>query len=171
MLFISLFRKEGFSLQTIRKAAQTATEMFSTEYPFAVKRFGTDGRHIFATLSHQGATQTESTRLIAELIRGQYAFPTIVEPFFRKIEYHNQGLGEDIALAFWPLGRDGRVVLDPERAFGKPIDALTGVPTNVLYSAVQAEGAGTIARVARWYEVPVEAVEAAVAFESNLQAA
>lgn len=163
LLFISLFRQEGVSLHAIRKAAFTASKWFSTDYPFAMKRFSTDGQRIFATLSHEA----ESASLIAELGRGQLAFPTVIEPFLRKIEYR----GDDTALAFWPLGREERVVLDPNRSFGKPIDAETGVPTSTLYQAFKAEGENSISRVASWYEVPVAAVEAAIAFERSLQAA
>lgn len=160
LLFISLFRQEGVSLHTIRKAATTASTLFSTDYPFAVKRFSTDGKHIFATLSDEA----ESAKMMAELERGQLAFPTVIEPFLRKIEYQ----GDEAALAFWPLGREDRVVLDPNRAFGKPIDAETGVPTSVLYQTFLAEGEESIARVAQWYEVPIAAVESAIAFERPL---
>lgn len=163
LLFISLFRKEGVSLQAIRAAAERASKLFSTEYPFAVKRFSTDGRRIFATLSNEA----DSSSLMAEMSRGRLVFPLVIEPFLRKIDYQ----GDDAALMLWPLGRAERVVLDPARAFGKPIDAETGVPTSVLYRAVQAEGDGAIATVAGWYKVPVAAVEAAIAFELSPQAA
>ncbi len=163
LLFISLFRQEGLSLATIRQAAETASQWFSTNYPFAIKQFNTDGRFIFATL----ASETNSRDILAELGKGQLAFPTVVEPFLRKLDYR----ADNLANAFWPLGRQERVVLDPERSFGKPIDAETGVPTSVLYNAVRAEGSGSIGRIARWYEVPTAAVEAAIAFERSLEAA
>ena len=163
LLFISLFRREGLSLKAIREAAVTAARWYATDYPFAIKRFSTDGRHIFATMAN-GANARD---LLAELGRGQFALPTVIDPFLRKIEYS----GDELAKAFWPLGRDQRIVLDPDRAFGQPIDAETGVPTDILYRAFKAEGENSIQRVANWYEVPVEAVEAAIAFEHTLSAA
>ena len=132
LLFVALFRREGVSLQAIRLAAERAARLFATNYPFAVRRFSTDGKRIFATLKDEAG----SPELMAELGRGQLVFPTVIQPYLRKIEYH----GDDTALKFWPMERKGRVVLDPERAFGEPIDAETGVPTIVLYKAVQAEG-------------------------------
>ena len=57
-----------------------------------------------------------------------------------------------------------RVVVDPARNFGRPTDNDTGVPTDVLAAALVAEG-GDAARVARWWGVPVEAVEQAAEFE------
>lgn len=163
LLFVSMFRHEGLSLNAIRNAADTAARWFSTDYPFAIKQFRTDGRSIFATL----ANEAKNGEFMAELSKGQLVFPTIIEPFLRKIDYS----GNDLANAFWPLGRDKRVVLDPERAFGKPIDAESGIPTDTLYRAFKAEGENSIDRIAKWYEVPVAAVEAAIAFERSLIAA
>jgi uncharacterized protein (DUF433 family) len=65
----------------------------------------------------------------------------------------------------------GRVVLDPERSFGKPIDAEAGVPTRALCDAALAGGGQSPAVVAEWFGVPLEAVQAAVAFEGSLLAA
>lgn len=163
LLFVSLFRQEGLSLKTIRQAAETASRWFSTDYPFAIKQFNTDGRHIFATL----ADEATSDEIMAELSKGQFAFPMVIEPFLRKIDYR----ADNLAQAFWPLGRQERVVIDPDRSFGKPIDAETGVPTSALYSAFLAEGPDSIPRVARWYEVPEAAVEGAITFERSLRAA
>ena len=121
--FIKLFRDEGVGLETIRKAAKTAARQFATPYPFAVHRFDTDGRTVFATL----LSGEEQTAVIEDLKHGQYVLDTIVRPFFKKLEY-----GNDTAVRFWPLGAGQRVVLDPERQFGKPIDNETAVPTEAL---------------------------------------
>ena len=50
LLFVKMFRDEDVSLHTIRKAAEKASTKFRTDYPFAVKKFDTDGKTIFATL-------------------------------------------------------------------------------------------------------------------------
>jgi uncharacterized protein (DUF433 family) len=157
--FIKLFRDEGVPLPTIRKAARTAARQFSTSHPFAVHRFDTDGETVFATLIESA----KKGALIEDLKHGQYVFDTIVRPFFRKLEY-----GTNEVIRFWPLGTSGRVVLDPDRQFGKPIDNQTGVPATALYRAVQA-GDDPVC-VARWFDVPLEAVRAALAFEKSLAA-
>lgn len=161
LLFISAFRSEGVSMQAIRKAAERAVTQFHTEYPFAVKRFDTDGKHIFATLREEAS----DLELIEELGKGQLAFDRVVKPLFRKLDYRD---GAD-ALRYWPLGHEGRIVLDPRRAFGKPIDNTTGLSTEILYEAVQAEGGQDPAEVADWFEVPIEAVTAAIQYESSLR--
>src|SRR6188474_2328243 len=54
VFFIKMFRDKGVSLQTIRKASEVAAKRFRTDYPFSFKRFDTDGKTIFATLSKEG---------------------------------------------------------------------------------------------------------------------
>lgn len=161
LLFIRLFRDEGVSMPTIRRAAERAAERFRSDYPFAVERFDTDGKHIFATLCDEAA----SRRDVEDLERGQLAFERVVRPFFRKLEYRGD------ALRLWPRDRDGRVVIDPVRRFGKPIDAESGVPTSVLYQATLAGNGTSIEEVASWYEVSVDAVKAAVDYEQSPSAA
>src|SRR2546423_1739932 len=68
--FISMFRHEGVSLQTIRKAAETAAQRFNIDYPFAVKRFDTDGNLIFATMIDAEHDRT----IVEELKHGQLVF-------------------------------------------------------------------------------------------------
>ena len=111
--FVQMFRGEGVSLQTIRSAAKTAGRQFNCPHPFTLHRFDTDGRDIFATLLHSEKRKA----LIEDLKHGQYVFDSIVRPFFKKLEYN-----QDDAIRFWPLNKTGRVVLDPQRHFGKPIE-------------------------------------------------
>jgi uncharacterized protein (DUF433 family) len=160
ILFIKLFRTAGVPMAVIRQAAEEATRTFGTPYPLAVKRFDTDGRRIFAALRARSSNE----RVLIELGNGQTVFETVVRPFFRKLEYH----GEGDALRYWPLEREGRVVLDPERAFGQPIDSETGVPTRTLFDAVRAGEGQSLDAAAWWYGVPLEAVQAAVCFEQSL---
>ncbi|HEX5442904.1 MAG TPA: hypothetical protein VFW87_03700 [Pirellulales bacterium] len=87
-------------------------------------------------------------------------------PFFQKLDFRG---GQEVT-RFWPLERKGGVVLDPERKFGKPIDAESGVPTRALYDAAQAGGGQDQKLVARWFGVSPHAVRAAVAFEKSLLA-
>jgi uncharacterized protein (DUF433 family) len=161
LLFVRLFREQGVSMQTIRAAAAVAASRFKTPYPFAVKRFDTDGKRIFATL----ITEPVDREIIEELPKGQLVFEEFVRPLFRRIDYR----GKAEALRYWPLGHEGRVVIDPAREFGKPIDAETGVPTYALFRSVAAGDSRET--VANWYRVPVQAVESAVKYERLLRAA
>jgi uncharacterized protein (DUF433 family) len=160
-LFVKLFRSEGVSLAVIRRASERATMLFHTPYPFTIRRFDTDGNRIFATLEHESS---HDRVMIEELSKGQLAFDRVVRPFFRKLDYYD----DENVLRYWPMEHSGRVVLDPQRAFGKPIDADTGVPTEVLFDALIAGEGQSAAAVAEWFEVPEEAVIAAERYERSL---
>jgi hypothetical protein len=160
LLFIKMFRDEGVSMQAIRKTSQEAAKKFKTDYPFAVQRFDTDGKTIFATL----LSEATGKKLVEDLKYGQFVFEKILKPFFRKLDY-----GSFEVERYWPLEKGGRVVLDPARKFGQPIDFDSGIPTRTLYLAVSAGGGQEVKSVANWFGVPVAAVNAAVAFEQSIQ--
>lgn len=158
--FVRAFRQHGVSLQTIRLASQRARELFAIDYPFTSRQFRTDGRTIFASAMEE----TGETDLL-DLVKRQYAFRKIIEPsLYRGIEFNQ----DQMAARWYPSPRNKMIVLDPEIAFGKPIVMDGGVRTSILYDAFVVEGDKNF--VAKLYEVPVAAVEAAVAFEENLAA-
>lgn len=162
VMFIKMFRDEGVTLQTIRKASRAAAIKFETDYPFAVKRFDTDGKSIFATL-----IEANDDRVVLEdLERGQLCFETVLKPLFRKLDYH----GEMEISRFWPRDRGGRVVLDPARKFGRPIDFESGVPTRSIFEAFTAGSGQDAKTVAELFEIPIAAVHAAIDFERSLSA-
>ena len=158
--FVKLFLDQKVSLQTIRKAAREAARKFHSEYPFTVKRFDTDGRSIFATLR----SEARQVDLVEELKHGQLVFQQMVKPFFKKLDYRST----DNIERFWPLTKSGRVVLDPNKRFGEPIDAATGVPTEAIFKAFRAGDGQDAPTVAKWFDIPLEAVKAAVQFEQSL---
>jgi uncharacterized protein (DUF433 family)/DNA-binding transcriptional MerR regulator len=164
LYMVKLFRDAGVSLQTIRAASEKAAAMYHTDHPFAIKQFETDGRAIFATLQDHGVEGVPRPTLLQDLNLSQMVMDSIARPFFKKIEYQDFE-----PLRYWPNGRDRHIVLDPKRSFGKPIDARSGVSTAVLYA--MARSGETVRSIADWYDVDVEAVEEAVAFEYSLKAA
>lgn len=158
--FVHAFRKHGVSLQAIRLASQRARGLFKTDYPFTSHRFRTDGRTIFAS----AIEETGETELL-DLVKQQYAFRKIIEPsLHRGIEFG----ADQLAARWYPSPRSKAIVLDPAMAFGKPIVTNGSVRTSILYDAFKAEGNKNF--VAKLYEVPVTAVDAAIAFEESLAA-
>lgn len=158
--FVQAFRKCGVSLQTIRVASEQAREIFNHPYPFTCKRFQTDGRTIFAT-----AIEKTGEKQLLDLVKKQFAFTKIIEPsLYRGIEFGH----DDLASHWYPVPRSKAVVLDPTIAFGKPIVTNGSVRTSILYDAFKVEKNKQY--VAKLYEVPVSAVEAAIRFEDRLAA-
>lgn len=160
--FVAFFRGRGVSWKAIRTAAQCAAEIIQDSHPFSTKRFKTDGKSIFAELIQASGKET-----LLDLARQQYEIKSVVEPFlYEGLEFSDLGLAP---VRWWPLGKNRRVTIDPERSFGQPIVSPESVPTSILAKAYRAEG--TIDAVARWFMVPNKAVADAVEFETQLAAA
>jgi len=157
--FVKTFRDLGLSLQTIRECFDRAVDVVHDQRPFSTQRFRTDGKTIFYEIIdgvHEGK--------LVDLRRRQNVFHRIVEPSLHDLEF------EADALARWfPLGRSREtVVVDPARAFGRPIVNNGGVPVETIAQAVKVEG--TPERVATLYEMPLAAVRDAVEFQQKLAA-
>ena len=151
------FIERGLSPQKVRRAIEIAREMLMQERPLSTARFKTDGRTVFLqVLKEDGADQ------MIDLFRNQHVFREIIEPSLRNIDFDDGG----IPLRWWPHGKQARIVVDPHRAFGQPIEADSGVPASVLSAAAHAEGSSENA--ARVWNVPVSAVRRAVDFQSAL---
>lgn len=158
--FVHALRKHGVSLQAIRVASRRASEYFHQPYPFTCRRFLTDGRAIFAEVREQTGDET-----LLDLVKQQYVFRQIVRPgLYTGIEHD-----DDVAQRWYPVQNSRTIVLDPRRGFGKPILAEFGIPTATLHQSFEAEDRSP-RRVARMFDVPTEAVEAAVRFEHRLAA-
>ncbi len=151
------FIRSGISPQRVRAAIILAREIIGQDRPLSTKRFRTDGRNIFLQVLETDEKGEERDGLI-DLFRRQYAFREIMAPLLKPIDFDDQGA----PALWWPRGRQVGIVVDPQRAFGQPIDNDSCVPTAVLAAAARVEGASTAARL---YGARPSAVEAAVAFE------
>ena len=156
--FVHAFRQHGVSWKVIRLAAERACEEFQRTHPFVSRRFKTDGRWIvLETIEEAGE------RNLLDLVRNQFEFEKIVAPLLKGgLEFAD----DDEVVRWFPNWPKRQVVIDPGRCFGRPIVAAGGVPTEILAKAVEVEGSART--VAKWYEVPLSAVEAAVEFEGRL---
>lgn len=159
--FVDTFLKAGVSWREIRAAAAEAANLIQQSHPFASQRFKTDGRNLFMEVN-----EALKQPWLLRLTRSQYEFHQVVAPsLFEGLEYQSDEL-----LLWRPKSGQKRIVLDPQRSFGQPITDEGSVPTNVLASAVKAEGEGSVNMVARWYGIAPRDVSAAVKFEESLVA-
>jgi uncharacterized protein (DUF433 family) len=152
----------GLSLQHVRRAATIASHIFDTPYPFASRRFYTDGLKAFASLSPDRGDKrvVELSERHLQIIAG--------ETFERYLEEIDFDPDSSLARRWWPLGREVPVVLDPRIAFGAPVVEGTATRTEVVCAlAHRADRRAT----ADAYQVPLESVGAAVRFEKFLAAA
>lgn len=156
--FVKVFRHLGLGLPTIRLCFQRATEMVSDPRPFSTQKFRTDGRTIFLQI-----IDSLGDAEVIDLKRRQGVFGSLVAPSFKDLEFD-----ADVVARWYPLGPARKsIVIDPARSFGRPI-AGYGIATAALKDAIEAEG--SVDRVARLYDLPIQVVRDAEAFEAKLAA-
>ena len=161
--FIVHFRQRGVTLQALRKAAQTARELWRQQHPFALSRakYLTDRQSVFEL----SARETNDTTLL-NLVTRQYAMYEVLEDLI------NRGLDFDPTTG---LAREWRpkfkefpsVFLNPLIAFGKPIIGPTAVPTLSIFQTWEAED-GDYSAAADWYGIDETTAREAVEFELSL---
>lgn len=161
--FVEYFRGVGVSMPTLRKAAEMARKEWSVQHPFALSnvKYLTDRRNVIAQ-----ASEALDDKQTWELATGQYLIWDTIEASIAK------GIVFDpathLASRWQPRpGDHPDIVLDPARAFGKPIVDSAGIPTDALFRQWKAED-GNFDRVARWFEVSRQQVEGAVRFELDM---
>ena len=157
--FVKTFTDHGLSLPTIRVCFKRAVEMVHDDRPFSTRKFRTDGRTIFLQI-----TDDLREGEMIDLKRRQSVFQSFIQPSLHDLEFD-----ADIVARWFPLGISRRtIVVDPARAFGRPISTEGGIPVETLRDAVESEGSEE--RVALLYEVPIAAVRDAVSFQQWLAA-
>lgn len=153
------FMQVGLSAIMVRRAIDEARNLTDDERPLSTKKFFTDGRSIFLEIVDESGDQK-----LLDLFKRQYAFKRIMEASLKDVEFDGAAPSR-----WWPMTKAQKILVDPERAFGQPIEAESGVPTAVLAAAASAEGSAEIA--ARLWQVSVPAIKRAVKFENELLAA
>jgi len=147
-MYVRGFRDAGVPLNHLRDASRKYRSEWKTPYPLATKRFAINGRRLLCQLGN----------IWQEALSGQHC------AFFDELGKQLVHIG-DLTSEWRPLGNDRTVVLAPARAFGKPIDDISGTHTFVLSQAIQAEQDPKA--VAWWFGTTESAVLDAVEFESK----
>jgi uncharacterized protein (DUF433 family) len=157
MRVANAFISRGLSPQKVRRAIEIARSMLKEDRPLSTARFRTDGRTVFIQLKKEDGSDE-----MVDLFLRQHVFREIIEPSLKNIDFT-----DGIPSRWWPRGKQARIVLDPQRAFGQPIEVDTGVPTAALAAAVEAEG--SMEAAARIWSVPVAAIRHSVEFQKGLE--
>lgn len=157
--FIQAFLDAGLTLKKVRRALEEAKILYNQEYPFSRQIFFTDGHDIYMEIKDQG----DVSHLLELLSGGQWVMAPVILQTAQQIDFDSD---TGLATRWYPLGRESAVLIDPERRFGEPSLAKGGVQTANVYDLFLAEGKNQQA-VADWFNISVEDVEAAVAFEQR----
>ncbi|MDP3896607.1 MAG: hypothetical protein Q8Q62_08020 [Mesorhizobium sp.] len=153
------FMTAGVSAIMIRRAIEEARKIVTDERPLSTALFKTDGRSIFLEI----AEQDKDPKLL-DLFKRQFVFKRIIEASLKGVEFEGA-----VPARWWPLSKEKKILVDPARSFGKPIEAESRVPTATLAAAAKAEGG--IDQASKLWLVPAAAVRRAVDFEDGLRAA
>jgi uncharacterized protein (DUF433 family) len=155
--FLQAFRSLGVSWQTIRLASENAKRIIGDDHPFSTGCFKS-----FRNAILLDAAEATGDPVLLDVARNQLALRRVVAPYLKGLVFD-----KDEPVRWFPA--DGRlIVIDPMRRFGQPIVTREGVPTRVLAKAYRAEQ--SFKAVAKWYEVPIRSVRAAVGYENRLAA-
>jgi uncharacterized protein (DUF433 family) len=160
LLLIRRLRQAEVALAAIRSMAAQASEALQTSQPFASGRLYTERSPLLASNRDKDGASSSSAVLESQ----RQAIESVLTSLASQLDCAEDGT----ICGYWPLGKGRRVVLDPARAFGQPIDSVSGVPTRAL--AGMSSAGEPIEKVARWYRVDPEAVRDAVLFEQSLAA-
>ena len=162
--FVEHFRRQGLSLQYLRKVAERARRELKTQHPFALSKakFLTDRKKIFEQVAEKEGPK------VHELLTGQYEmYATIEEVLAKGIAFNPKTF---LAEEWRPLGNEcPRVVVNPRYDFGRPVIGGRHVPTAAIFRQWKAEK-GDRRRVAGWWEIDKSEVDEAIEFEIRMAA-
>jgi uncharacterized protein (DUF433 family) len=118
----------GAQTREIAKAHNLLSERFNTEYPFATKevleniRIG--GRKVY----------WEEDNMIINLDgSGQ-----INLDFIRKLVKNLDFDTSELAIRYWPIGKEKSILVDPKRKFGHPVIAGRNIYPETIYNMIRA---------------------------------
>ncbi|MFQ5972368.1 MAG: hypothetical protein ACE5Q3_08530 [Alphaproteobacteria bacterium] len=160
--FVEHFRRQGLSLQYLRKVAVLARREFKTQHPFALSKaeFLTDRKRIFEQ------TAEGEGRKVRELLSGQYEMYEAIEEVLAKGLAFNPKTF--LAEEWTPLKNDcPNVVVNPRYDFGRPVIGPRHVPTAAIFRQWKAEK-GDRSRVADWWQIEIGEVDEAIEFEVRM---
>lgn len=147
-------KEVGWSLPAIRRAVESCQAMFDLPRPLVTEKFKTDGRDFFV---QQGDVLIE---VGIGRRKGEQAWDEVLAPFLDTVAYEGE-----FVRRWWPIGRDRRVVVDPDYGFGLPVVTGSGVQTEVLYEQMQAFV--SMEQIASDFNMSARDVEYAIQFEAS----
>jgi uncharacterized protein (DUF433 family) len=151
---VAQLRKRGLPMSVIRQARAELMERFQTPHPFALEGLMTSGRTLVKSLNDEILLELGS--------RGQTAFSKVLEPFCASLDFDR---ASSLAIRYFPLGKKHPVVVDPRRAFGRPVIDGTNLTTETIMSLLR--GGEAVENVAESFQIPVQAVLSAKTFEQQ----
>jgi uncharacterized protein (DUF433 family) len=168
--FVEHFREIGVKPQTLRQMLNAARIQFKEDKPLlkqGVLFIPTDDRKkVIVEEVMKPAAKDNSDKKLWNLIDRNYEFDDFIEgTLARGLSFDTKS---ELTSSWKPRAIEfPEIYIDPTIAYGQPV-VPRRVPTSTLFDAWRAE-AESYAAVADWFDVPVDQIEMAVAFEHLLQ--
>ena len=158
--FINHFRKQGVSLQSLRKAAALARNVLGQQHPFATSKitFMTDTKDIFL----KTAERTGDKILLNLMTKNYASYVALKTALAQGVEFHTE---TGLAKCWFPKPKQfPNIYLNPLIAFGKPVIKGPKIPTKPIFENWRASEKDVDA-VADWFDLPKSLAEEAIRFE------
>ena len=164
---IRRLREVGWTLRLIRAVIESSQDMLDVPRPLVME--GLKNREFLMRLNSGEAEASVRFRGGQQVLieyRGREwvgifnRLLTALDPFLETVAYE-----DEFARRWWPLGKDHRVVVDPDYGFGLPVVAGSGVRTEIIYE--QAQALESDVTIADDFNITLEDVRDAVQFEES----
>ena len=150
------FAEAGVKTRQVLNAHKELSHDLKTPFPFAQKMvldgIKTDGKKIYLTQNGNTILLDGTKQLNLDFIK----------LFFKKLEFDK----EFLAARFWPLGKECKIVCDPNHKFGQPIIEGTNIHAEAIYRMHLAEE--PISFISDLYEISESNVRDAIQFYNEL---
>ncbi len=159
--YLREYRRKGVPLQRLRPVIDELRREFNTPYPLATARPYVMGKELVLQVQERHGTPAA----IAIVIRSgqQILLADEANRFLKKVEFDRPKEGD--VRRIYPAGQVSPVVIDPLVRFGRP--SVAGVATERLWELHDA--GENVDEIADGYDLPTEAVRAAIAYEEQLR--
>jgi uncharacterized protein (DUF433 family) len=133
LVVASRFLEEDVSLDRIRRAHTFARDEFAAPFPFATKHFRSFGGQVIHRFE---ASEPEPyAGQMAFDLHGQWVLPHVVEHEIAALDFEPD---DQLALRWYPFGRQAHVVIDPRYAGGRPVVEGTRIPVSAIRQRFEA---------------------------------
>lgn len=144
-------RINKISTAKILNAHRVISRQLNTQYPFASSTILTDGKRVFFSPDN-----LESIIHADESL--QFTIAKIIQEFCKKIDFNSN----ELAVRYWPLGKNKSVVVDPSHQFGQPTIKDSNILTETIF--MLHKGGETNKFISKLYNLPITSIIDAIQF-------
>ncbi|MCS7191150.1 MAG: DUF433 domain-containing protein [Fimbriimonadales bacterium] len=149
LMFVREFVALGVSLQHVRATAQALAKEVG-DYPFTRRQVLVGGRELLVRETAEVLRRPDIGQLVADF----------AETLVKQVEIEG-----DRVRRYYPPQYNGIIYLDIAYRGGEPVVSEYAIPTRVIYNLWEKEQ--NLERVADYFDLPLEAVSAAIRYEGE----